>query len=102
MRHKHGKPPSPMGQGRALERLWARLIPREMLSGRPLNSQQIESPIEDFSVSNEHIGESSYNFGVERALPSGGGTPPAAQSNVPYSSRLRPCCCCRSMQTPTE
>lgn len=77
-----------MGQGRALERLWARLIPREMLQRAPaLSSQQIESLIEDFSVSNEHIGESSYSAVLNVRFRPAEVRRLLRESNVPYAEQ---------------
>ena len=51
-----------MGQSRALQRLWGRLIPDEMMQRAPsLSSQQIENLIEDFGVSSERSGDQNYS-----------------------------------------
>lgn len=50
-----------LGQSRALQRLWARLIPAEALGRAPsLSAERIGGLIEDFRVAEERSGEDSY------------------------------------------
>jgi len=50
-----------LGQSRALQRLWARLIPAERLDRAPsLSAERISELIEDFRVAEERSGEDSY------------------------------------------
>lgn len=50
-----------LGQSRALQRLWARLIPSEQLDRAPsLSAERISELIEDFRVAEERSGEDSY------------------------------------------
>lgn len=50
-----------LGQSRALQRLWARLVPAEALQRAPsLSAERIAGLIEDFRVADERSGEDSY------------------------------------------
>ena len=80
-----------MGQSRALQRLWARLIPDEMMNRAPsLSSQQIENLIEDFGVSNERSGDQTYRAELNVRFRPGEVRRLLREANIPYAEQQGP------------
>ena len=80
-----------MGQSRALQRLWGRLIPAEMMQRAPsLSSQQIENLIEDFGVSNERSGSQSYSAALNVRFRPAEVRRLLREANIPYAEQQAP------------
>ena len=80
-----------MGQARALQQLWGRLIPQEMLARAPsLSSQQIENLIEDFGVSRERSGDQSYSAVLDIRFRPAEVRRLLREANVPYAEQRAP------------